>query len=137
MHLTERDGTPLTIEVEVLGSMPLHVGCGYGGDPDWGHGQWRGRDWCERVVYDLTDPAIVGRTPFGVIDHAARVRCGDAVGYGIFEHGTVGRHDPSGFTDLMSVAPEVATHSSPSAAPVTAIGAGSARPTLRDAGGIP
>jgi hypothetical protein len=105
VHLTGRDGTPLTIEIEVLGSMPLHVGCGYGGDPDWSHGQWRGREWCERVVYDLTDPAIVGRTPFGVIDHAARARCGDAVGYGIFEHGTVGRHDPSGFTDLMSVAP--------------------------------
>ena len=31
-----------TIEVETLGSVVLHVGAGYGGDPDWCHGQWRG-----------------------------------------------------------------------------------------------
>lgn len=104
IHLTERDGSPLTIEVEPLGSMALSVGCGYGGDPDWGHGQWKGRDWSERVTYDLTDPAIIGRSGFSVIDHVARVRCGDAVGYGIFEHASIGRHDPSGFKDLFSVA---------------------------------
>ena len=85
--------------------MPLNVGCGYGGDPDWGHGQWRGRDWCERVEYDLTDPAVAGRVPFSVVDHVARATCNGEVGYGIFEHGTVGRHDPTGFTDLFSVAP--------------------------------
>jgi hypothetical protein len=95
----------LTIDVDVLGSMPLNVGCGYGADPDWTHGAWKGREWCERVVYDLTDPAVQGRAPFSVIDHVARATCGDAVGYGIFEHGTIGRHDPSGFADLFSVAP--------------------------------
>ena len=30
--LTEPDGRPLTLEVEALGYVPLHVGCGYGGD---------------------------------------------------------------------------------------------------------
>ncbi len=104
IHLAERDRSRLTVEVEVLGSMPLDVGCGYGADPDWGHGQWRGRDWCERVTYDLTSPDIQQRLAFSVIDHAARVRCGDSVGYGIFEHATIGRHDPSGFADLFSVA---------------------------------
>ena len=39
------------------------------------------------------------------IDHVARATCGDAVGWGLFEHGTIGRHEPSGFTDLGSVAP--------------------------------
>jgi hypothetical protein len=105
IHLLDRARRPITIDVEVLGSMPLNVGCGYGGDPDWGHGQWRGRDYCERLTYDLTDPAVAGRIPFSVIDHAARARCGDQVGYGIFEHGTIGRHDPTGFIDLFSVAP--------------------------------
>ena len=105
VHLTNRQGEPITIEVEVLGSMPLNVGCGYGADPDWAHGQWRGRDYLDRLTYDLTDPAVAGRTPFSVIDHVARATCGDQVGYGIFEHGTIGRHDPTGFKDLFDVAP--------------------------------
>lgn len=106
VHLSERNGAPITMEIEVLGSMPLHIGCGYGGDPDWGHGQWRGRGWVDHATYDLTDPAVAGRIPWGVIDHVARAgQIGDRVGYGIFEHGTIGRHDPSGFTDLFSVAP--------------------------------
>lgn len=100
-----RNGDPLTMDIEVLGSMPLHIGCGYGGDVDWSHGQWRGRGWVDHVVYDLTDPAVARRVPFGVIDHTARARIGDRVGYGIFEHGTIGRHDPSGFVDITSVAP--------------------------------
>jgi hypothetical protein len=105
IHLADRGRHPITIDVEVLGSMPLNVGCGYGGDPDWGHGQWRGRGWYERAEYDLTDSAVAGRVPFSVVDHIARATCDGKVGYGIFEHGTVGRHDPTGFTDLFSVAP--------------------------------
>jgi hypothetical protein len=56
-------------------------------------------------VYDLTDPAIAGRTPYSVIDHVARATCDGAVGWGLFEHATFGRHDPSGFADWSSVAP--------------------------------
>ena len=49
-------------------------------------------------MYDLTDPAIVARRmPFGVIDHVGRATCDGAEGWGLFEHGTMGRHDPSGF----------------------------------------
>ncbi len=43
IRLTERGGKPLDLEVSSLGYVALHVGAGYGGDPDWGHGQWRGR----------------------------------------------------------------------------------------------
>ena len=45
---------------------------------------------------------------FGVIDHAARAVCHDgdgAEGLGLFEHGTLGRHDPSGFADWFTLAP--------------------------------
>lgn len=105
LQLQERDGKPVTVEIDTLGFVALHVGAGYGGDPDWGHGQWRGRRWVEGVVYDLNDPAVVARTPFGVVDHVARATCDGAEGWGLFEHGTFGRHDPSGFTDWGSVAP--------------------------------
>ena len=55
------DGTPVTIEVESLLAVPIAVGGGYGGDPDWGHGQWKGADFAERLTYDMNDP--VGGRP--------------------------------------------------------------------------
>jgi hypothetical protein len=103
LHLMERGGKPFDLEVETLGSVVLHVGAGYGGDPDWSHGQWRGRGFIEGAEYDLTDPDIVARIPFGVIDHVARASCNGVEGWGLFEHGTMGRHDPSGFIDWGSV----------------------------------
>ncbi len=105
LSLTERDGKPVTVEIDTLGFVALNVGAGYGGDPEWGHGRWRGRDWIEGAVYDLTDPAVAGRVPFGVVDHVARATCDGAEGWGLFEHATFGRHDPSGFADWGSVAP--------------------------------
>jgi hypothetical protein len=105
LHLTERDGTPFVIDVEPSCAVPLHVGCGYGGDSEWLHGSWRGPKWIESAAYDFTDPAVAGRMPWGVVDHVARATAGDQVGFGLFEHGTIGRHAPSGFTDLGSVAP--------------------------------
>lgn len=105
IHLTERDGTPLVLEVESLGYVALNAGTGYGGDPSWGHGQWRGRDWVEGVDLDLRAPEVAGMLPFGLLDHVGRGRVGDAEGWGLFEHGTMGRHDPSGFEDWGSVAP--------------------------------
>ncbi|HWB66611.1 MAG TPA: hypothetical protein VG708_07275 [Mycobacteriales bacterium] len=104
IELTEPDGRPLVMEVDTLGFVPLHVGCGYGGDPDWLHGQWRGRGWVESKVYDFADPDVIARTPFGVIDHVGRATCNGQVGWGLFEHGTFGRHAPSGFADFGAVA---------------------------------
>ncbi len=105
LQLVARDGKPVTIDVETLGFVALNVGCGYGGDPDWTHGQWRGRGWADGAVYDLADPAVSGRVPFSAVDHVARATCDGATGWGLFEHGTFGRHDPSGFADWGSVAP--------------------------------
>ena len=104
IHLTTPTGEPLTVEVESLSFIPLHIGCGYGGDPDWTHGSWKGKDWMNATTYDLTQPDIIGRFPWGVVDHSARATCDGQVGYGLFEHGSIGRHDPSGFADYMSVA---------------------------------
>lgn len=105
LRLTERGGRPLTLEVAALGHIALHVGAGYGGDPEWGHGQWRGPGWVESTVHDLTDPAITARLPFGVLDHVARATLDGAEGWGLFEHASMGRHDPSGFGDWDAVAP--------------------------------
>jgi hypothetical protein len=105
LRCTAPDGRPVVIDIETLTSVALNVGAGYSGDPDWGHGQWRGAKFAEGAVYDLTDPAIAGRMPYSAVDHVARATCDGAVGWGLFEHASLGRHDPSGFSDWASVAP--------------------------------
>ncbi|MDP3894795.1 hypothetical protein [Nocardioides sp.] len=104
LHLTTPAGDQLLVEVETRGFVPLHVGCGYGGDSEWGHGQWRGRGWSSASTYDLASEEMMARIPWGVSDHVARATCGDAVGHGLFEHACMGRHDPSGFADWSSLA---------------------------------
>ena len=47
---------------------------------------------------------------FGVIDHVGRAVWREegkepVEGWGLFEHGALGRHDPSGFTDWFILAP--------------------------------
>jgi hypothetical protein len=105
LRCTAQDGASVVIEVETLTSVALNVGAGYNGDPDWGHGQWRGAKFAQGAVYDLTDPAVAGRMAFSAVDHVARATCDGALGWGLFEHASFGRHDPSGFAAWDSVAP--------------------------------
>ncbi|WP_269857582.1 hypothetical protein [Streptomyces sp. RPT161] len=99
LHLMDGARKPVELRATVLTSSPLAVGAGYPPAPDWQHGTWRGRGWTERITYDLTDPAVTGPARFGVTDHATRfVRDDGVTGHGILEHGSFGRHDPSGFT---------------------------------------
>lgn len=104
------EGVPITMEIDSLGCVVLASGAGYGSDPSWGHGQWRGRNWSQRVTVDMTDPGVAAMAPFGVVDHIghAVITEGDATpaeGWGLFEHASIGAHAPSGFTDFGSVAP--------------------------------
>lgn len=71
---------------------------------------WKGEKFVERRTYDMTDPTIIARAGFGVIDHVGRALCRDGdgnqvQGWGLFEHGALGRHDPSGFADWSTLAP--------------------------------
>jgi len=105
LHMTDRQRRPVTVEVESLGFVALNSGPGYSGDSQWGHGQWRGRNWTERVTHDISDPAVLAAATFGVVDHVARAECDGAEGWGLFEHGVLGRHAPTNFEDWSSVAP--------------------------------
>ncbi|MFJ7157622.1 hypothetical protein ACIQUQ_22140 [Streptomyces sp. NPDC101118] len=105
VHLTDPTRKPLELGVEILASNPIAIGAGYPPATDWQHGTWKGRGWTDRRVYDLSDPAAHPMAAFGVTDHSARFTLDGQTGYGIFEHGSFGRHDPSGFTGYDSVAP--------------------------------
>lgn len=105
LRFTLRDWSPLVVDVRTHTGVALNVGAGYNGDPDWCHGQWKGDAFAEGRTYDLTDPAVVGRSAFSVIDHVASATCAGETGWGLFEHASIGRHDPSGFADWSAVAP--------------------------------
>ncbi len=106
---TTPGGSALTLEVTSLMAAPLHLGGGYGGDADWLHGMWKGPGFAERRTHDLDDPDVAARVMFGVVDHVGRAVCREgtsvAEGWGLFEHGALGRHDPTGFTDWFDLAP--------------------------------
>jgi hypothetical protein len=104
------DGAPVRLELESLLPVPIHVGGGYGGDPDWGHGRWNGPGFTERRTYDMTAPAVVGLVPFGLTDSVGRAVWQEEgrkpqEGWGLYEHGVLGLHEPSGFTDWFTHAP--------------------------------
>ncbi|MER7177438.1 DUF7064 domain-containing protein [Streptomyces mesophilus] len=105
IHLTDASRKPVEMTVDCLTSIPLAVGAGYPPADDWQHGTWRGHGWTDRRTYDLSDPSAHPLAAYGVIDHAARFTLDGRTGHGIFEHGSFGRHDPSGFTGFDSVAP--------------------------------
>ncbi|MEY9844693.1 hypothetical protein ABH940_001762 [Streptacidiphilus sp. BW17] len=105
LHLTDSARKPVEIHAELLGGSPLAVGAGYPPAADWQHGTWQGRGWVDRRSYDLTDPNDLALASYGVTDHAARFTLNGETGHGIFEHGSFGRHDPSGFADFSAVAP--------------------------------
>ena len=106
IRMADRSGKPVTLEIESKGYVVLHAGVrATRTDPDWTHGSWLGRDFVEGVKHDMNAPDIVARTAFGVLDHVARAECDGHEGWGLFEHGTMGRHTPSGFDDFGSVAP--------------------------------
>jgi hypothetical protein len=105
LHLKTVDRKPLDIDIACLTGIPLHLGCGYGSDPEWNHGRWMGESWRRIVTFDYTDPTVQAKVPWGGIDHLARATCEGQTGYGIFEHGTIGRHNPTGMVDITAVAP--------------------------------
>lgn len=105
LHMTTPAGEPLLVEIESKGYVPLHLGCGYPGDADWGHGQWRGHNWSQVVNYDFDDPEVMAKVQWGAIDHIGRATCNGEEGWGLFEHTIFGPHAPSGFKEWFDNAP--------------------------------
>ncbi|NLT30975.1 MAG: hypothetical protein GXX86_11070 [Propionibacterium sp.] len=105
IEMTERDGTPLVLEVDILAGVPITVTCGYGKDRIWRHGDWKGENWSTSTGYDANDPEFVEQLPYATFDWVARGTLNGREGWGMFEHAAAGRHDPSGFTDARVMAP--------------------------------
>lgn len=93
--------SPLTVSIEVMQSMWIGVGSGYGFDGDWRHGEWRGDLWVDGVSYDLDDPED-RKKMWGIVDTLPRAETSDGhVGYGLFETLFLGPHQRHGWKDLL------------------------------------
>ncbi|MCV7135394.1 hypothetical protein H7J06_20680 [Mycobacterium hodleri] len=108
VEMTTRSGDRLQLDVESKLFAPIAFGSGYGGDSSWAHGTWMGGRCAERVSYDLTDPEVMARAPFSLIDHVGAAVCTEADGstrdgVGLFEHAVIGPHHPSGLHDWTDV----------------------------------
>ncbi|MBF4160180.1 hypothetical protein [Nocardioides acrostichi] len=103
------EGAEVRVDIEAVMNTATHIGAGYGGDSGWTHGVWRGEGFVERITHDLADPEVAGRLPFGLIDSTGRFTWHEGgsarTGWGLFEHGVLGQHRPSGFTDWFVHAP--------------------------------
>jgi hypothetical protein len=76
----------------------VSVGTGYGIDADWRHGMYHGPDAVvQGLVLDVEE--IKGLAQYGIVDHVAKFTYGDAVGYGLLEHGFFGPYRHYGLTD--------------------------------------
>lgn len=109
VEFMNRAGDRIRLDVESKLFAPIAFGSGYGGDSTWAHGTWKGCAFAERVSFDLTDPAVLARAPFSLIDHVGSAVCTEEDGTtrrgsGLFEHAVIGPHHPSGFTDWTDVA---------------------------------
>ncbi|BBX05212.1 hypothetical protein MAIC_00150 [Mycolicibacterium aichiense] len=108
IEMMTRDGSRLQLDVESKLFAPIAFGSGYGGDSTWAHGTWKGGPSAERVSYDMTDPEVLARAPFSLIDHVGRAVCTEPdgsthQGAGLFEHAVIGPHHPSGLHDWTDV----------------------------------
>lgn len=104
VEFMNRAGEQSRLQVTSRLYAPIAFGSGYGGDSSWAHGSWKGENFTERVSYDLTDPGVMAGAAFSLVDHVGHAVCTEAdgtsrEGAGLFEHGVIGPHHPSGFTD--------------------------------------
>ena len=71
IDLTTRDGKVSTLDIDPIMNIPLNVGCGYGMDPEWTHGLWKGESWVEGSCTTTTIPRSLGRAAYSIADHLA------------------------------------------------------------------
>lgn len=102
LFFRRNNGEELVLELEPLYQFYMS-GLGYL-HPEWGHGIDRGE---YAVAYDSIDLASVDEAaPMQLhIQAISRVRMGSKVGLGVLEQLILGPHEPSGFKELLDLAP--------------------------------
>lgn len=101
-ELTQRDGTQYSISVEPVTRFYM-LGIGYQ-HPEWAHAHWKGEEAIagESWIIDELDELDYKHIH---IHQMVNATMGDRQGIGTLETIVFGRHDPSGFKDILDGAP--------------------------------
>ena len=91
IRFPDAPGGPLEVNVTPLTHVWVMVGTGYGLEPDWKHGMYKGKMVEESFTLDMNNDKD---RMFGLNDNAARFELSNGdVGYGLFEYGFFGQFD--------------------------------------------
>ena len=93
--LTGADGSRKQMSFRPLNFTCLSA-CGYHNYRGFTHGHWMGQEWMDGFKLDLSDPQVLREVSF-LSDESLELRCGDEVGYGVFEQVIVGKYPRYGF----------------------------------------
>ncbi|MFU8763637.1 MAG: hypothetical protein ACNA7T_03885 [Haliea sp.] len=94
LRFPDAPGGPLEVAVTPLTHVWVMVGTGYGLEPDWKHGMYKGKEVVEYFSLDLEQDK---ERMFGLVDNAARFELSTGeVGYGLFEYCFFGNFDRYG-----------------------------------------
>ncbi|MGI9286520.1 MAG: hypothetical protein ACR2P1_14125 [Pseudomonadales bacterium] len=89
----EAPGGALTVDVTPMTHVYVMVGTGYGLEPDWKHGMYKGELVVENMSLSMAEDKD---RMFGLVDNAARFEMDGHVGYGLFEWGFFGPFEKYG-----------------------------------------
>jgi hypothetical protein len=95
--LTMKDGTKKEISVKPLNIFYAKAGGYLGGYKGWVHGKWMGLYAIDGEKLDLTDQKVIDDLAGGVDDTLCEYRCGDDVGYSLWEPLVMGKLPKYGF----------------------------------------
>ncbi len=99
LRLRDKQDRPYEIDVETVGLTFHMLGIGYS-HPEWGHARWKGELEIGRDDWDL-DAINPLDLPFLHTHQVVRATMGERKGMGTLETIAIGRHDPSGFKELL------------------------------------
>jgi len=89
------DGSKIEMSLRPLDYCCLKVG-GYFGFRGFVHGQWMGPYFIDGFKLDLSDPQVLSEASF-LDNTTCELRCGDEIGYGVFELVVTGKYPRYGF----------------------------------------
>lgn len=95
LRFPEAPGGELSVRCTPMLPMYVMIGTGYGVDPDWKHGMYKGPLVVEGLSLDHARDR--GRF-FGLVDSPARFEMGDEIGWGLFEYCFIGPFERYGFS---------------------------------------
>ncbi|GAB3319162.1 hypothetical protein [Haliea atlantica] len=94
IRFPDAPGGPLEVAVTPLTHVWVMVGTGYGLEPDWKHGMYKGKEVVEHFSLDVEQDK---ERMFGLVDNSARFELSSGeVGYGLFEYCFFGNFDRYG-----------------------------------------